>query len=477
MKYLDALIDDTTMYRLVLYTLAWLWGVSVLLATLGILHQKPLALVIGLGVLLFGCVVANYILAWIYKVPANIESSLITALILFFVLLPPLDGGEYVALGLAAGIAMVSKYAITWRGAHIFNPAAFAACVVSILGLSTAGWWVANQAMVIPVLIVALLVLKKLRRFTVFAAFAAPATMLLMFNHVNLAMIITSFPLLFLGSIMLTEPATMPGKKNDQLIFAAIVGLIFGAELQLFSGLSTSPHLALLAGNVFAFVIAMRSSTLATLVEKIQLSPTTYEFAFRPQRKLAFSPGQYAEMTLAGVPYDSRGNRRSFTLASSPHDELIRFGVKFYPKSSTYKQALGSLEQDASVLINHVAGNFTLPGGDEPIIMLAGGVGITPFISQLRALHDEAGHHITLHHFIADQQEKIYSDELMSARQRGVNVQYHIGIDDTISDQYILDNKDSAWYISGPPPMVRAYTKRLRAGGVKKIKRDYFSGY
>jgi glycine betaine catabolism B len=478
-QYVMKLLDTVTMYRLVLYGVLWLWGVSVILASLGVLPQPPIAIFLSGIILVITSFAANYVIARIYSIPASHESSIITGLILSLIILPPISPYQYAGLIAAAIIAILSKYLIRWRGEHIFNPAAVGATAVSLVGIGTAGWWIASQALLIPTIIIASLVLIKLRRFLVFFSFFIPASVLLLVNGVSMSTMLVSFPLIFMGSIMLTEPATIPGRKLDQLVFAAIVGLIFGAHMPIAFGIDASPHIALLIGNLFAALIERRSSAVATFIGMKRLSPSTYELAFRPQRPFSYQAGQYIEMTIPGAGLDRRGNRRSFTIASGEKDKELRFGIKIPQQASRFKQKISQLHTGDRVLINHRAGNFLLPQDiNTPIIMVAGGVGVTPFIAQLRTIiekHDTR--HIELHHFIASNDEKIYQDVCRDAEKYGVKTVYYVGKDKTLSDDYITQHRASVWCVSGPPPMVRAYVKRLRVRGVKNIKRDYFSGY
>jgi ferredoxin-NADP reductase len=95
------------------------------------------------------------------------------------------------------------------------------------------------------------------------------------------------------------------------------------------------------------------------------------------------------EWTLAHPNTDDRGNRRYFTLASSPAERNLRLGVKFYQKSSTFNKAMLSMDKDTEIVASQVAGDFVLP--DDPqqkCVFLAGGIGVTPFRSMIKYLLD-----------------------------------------------------------------------------------------
>ena len=116
---------------------------------------------------------------------------------------------------------------------------------------------------------------------------------------------------------MLTEPLTSPTMPVPRLVFAAIVGVLFAPDVH-FGSFYLTPEMALLAGNLFALATGPRGRLLLTLERIEQQAADTYDFIFRPQRRLAFEAGQYLEWTLPLSEDDSRGNRRYFTIASAP---------------------------------------------------------------------------------------------------------------------------------------------------------------
>ncbi|TIP56005.1 MAG: hypothetical protein E5X68_35440, partial [Mesorhizobium sp.] len=87
-----------------------------------------------------------------------------------------------------------------------------------------------------------------------------------------------------------------------------------------------TPELALLTGNLFAYAVSPKGRFVLTLERIEQTAVDTYDFVFKSQRKLAFQAGQYLEWTLGLDRPDNRGNRRYFTVASSPTEQSVRLG-------------------------------------------------------------------------------------------------------------------------------------------------------
>lgn len=486
MKKLRKILDSITMYRVVLYALVFLVATSLIFSAFDLLSYSSFGVLsLSLVVLSLVCFFANLFFGKLYKVAVNHESSLITALILFFVLGSPSNSYEWVGVAYAGLIAMVSKYVVTWRSAHIFNPAAFGVLVVSLMGIGNGAWWIANTALFVPMLVAGYLVLLKLRCFELFFVFFVPALMLIITNTISGSNFtsatwtaLTLYPLLFLGTIMLTEPSTMPTSRHMRLVFGAIVGLLFASTFDL-GFTASSPHLALILGNLFAFLVTFRASSSLKLVEKTQLTPTTYSFAFAPMRPIKRIAGQFMEFTLPGVKLDSRGNRRTFTIASAPSDQLIKIGVKFYDPSSQFKTKLKSLKIGDEIMGNHVAGDFILPDDSStPVVFIAGGIGITPFIAMISDMLATGKKTTTdLYYFVSDKSEVAYQDVLKSAQKSGVKVNLRIGKTARLTDEDMKKHATARFYLSGPPGFVSVYKTQLQKMGIKRIHVDYFTGY
>src|SRR5258706_9040060 len=126
---------------------------------------------------------------------------------------------------------------------------------------------------------------------------------------------------------MLTEPLTTPPTSFLESLYGGMVGILFAPiHIGLFF---TSPEMALSIGNIFSYLVSPKQKLTLILHEKIKLTPDIYDFVFTTKSKLNFKPGEYLEWTLGQKHTDSRGNRRYFTISSSPSETDVRIGVKF----------------------------------------------------------------------------------------------------------------------------------------------------
>src|SRR5918912_1765515 len=85
---IDYFLDRVTMYRLVLYVLIGHIALAAILSYVQLLPFSPLSLLLSTVFLVIICWAANSILASIFAVPTNVESTYITALILSLIIDP-----------------------------------------------------------------------------------------------------------------------------------------------------------------------------------------------------------------------------------------------------------------------------------------------------------------------------------------------------------------------------------------------------
>lgn len=500
-KTVDRLLDHLTMYRLVLYYLMTLLGAALVLSAAGLVPHDPVELAFTTGLVLAAGWIANRVFARIFEVPANSESVYITAMILALIL-DPVAATDFKGIGAVAFAsvwAISSKYILAVGRKHLFNPAALGVALTALLLDRPATWWVGGNAWLLPfVLVGGVLLVRKLRRLDLVATFFGVALVTILATTgpsqygSALRETFSSSPLLFFAFVMLTEPLTAPTTRWPRIAFAAIVGFLFAPNIHIGSFYFT-PELALLAGNLFAYAVGPKGRFVLTLERIEQTAVDSYDFIFRSQRKLAFQAGQYLEWTLGLDRSDNRGNRRYFTVASSPTEQSVRLGVKFYPRSSAFKQALGTMKLGGTIHASQLAGDFTLPSDPGiKIAFLAGGIGITPFRSMLRYLIDRKEARPIVVLYGTESQEDIAYREVLGEARRELGIRtFHAVAKGALRGQYpgyidarlvrltMPDYLERTFYISGPQAMVKALRQKLLAMGVRRsrIKVDYFPGF
>lgn len=481
----DELLGKVTMYRLVIYGLLAIAATALLLMTVGNIGYTPLLFASSLIVVTSISYASNRLFGWLFGVKAHGESAIITGLILALLFIPPDSVIEFVKLGLVAMIAMASKYLIAPRGRHIFNPAAIAIVIASIGGLAYAGWWVATPALIPVTVIAGGLILYKTQKQYVSLVFVITAVIMLLLQGTDPYIALTSWPLLFVGAIMLSEPLTLPPRAQQQYFVAVLVGVLMTLPLH-YGRITMTPALALVIGNIIGWWFGQRRSMPLRYIGKKQLGEDTYSFIF-DTKNLVFEPGQYIEMTLPHAKQDGRGQRRVFSIVGSPGDEQISIGTKIPKKPSSFKRALLGLKLGDTIQATRIAGDFVLPKDpNQPVVLIAGGIGITPYISYIQSTKrpmkiiyavsssDEISFAEQLRHHVSD--VTIVSPEsakLPDPEWR--HIQGRLGMN-TLKD--LIDVRQQPHvYVSGPPHMVNDVQATVKALGIKQIKVDEFSGY
>jgi ferredoxin-NADP reductase len=503
MKFIDDFLNKITMYRLMLYYLITLLVVAAFFGFFSILPHNPANLAFSTLLALAVCWITNILFVKGFGALPNVESVYITGLILALII-TPVAPTDYAGVGFiifASAWAMASKYIFALGKKHVFNPAAFGVALSALVIGQSATWWVGGNLPLLPFIVVGgLLIVRKIHRFDLIIAFgiAAFLTISVTANGGNYVQAITQTllhsVLFFLAFAMLSEPLTMPPSRTLRIFYGVIVGFLFAPNIH-FGSFYFSPELALLIGNIFVYIVSPKGRFLLALLGKQELADGTFEFVFVPDRPFVFLPGQYLEWTLPYRFADDRGNRRYFTIASSPTEEVVRLGVKFYKPASTFKRALWTMQEHDTLSASHIAGDFVLPrDAKKKLVFIAGGIGVTPFRSMVQYLVDmKDSRSITLLYSNKTASEIAYKDIFDSAAQTiGLKTLYvltnepspvpgtHNGFIDTdLIVHEISDYKERIFYISGPHSMVKAFEKTLQGMGISRfnIKSDYFPGF
>ncbi len=489
------------MYRLVLYYLMVVLAGGIVLGALGIIPYSPLAIMFSASVFVLFSGIANEIFSRVFAATPGNASFYITALILTSIVTPvsPGDLQGTVLLAALAIWAMGSKYLIAIGKKHIFNPAAFAVATSGIFLAHSASWWVAGNTYLMPVIFFGgFLIARKIQRLDLVIAFFVSTLATVYFLSTGsgdaLKMTLLHAPVFFLAFTMLTDPATMPPTRDMRIAYGVLVGMWFAPGVHIMN-FYFSPELALLLGNFFVYLVSPKGRFMLTLTKKEEIAENTYEFTFVPEKTMPYLAGQYLEWTLPeGKKEDAKGNRRYFTIASSPTEKEIRLGVRMNDAPSTFKQTLLKLQIGDIVSAGQLAGDFTLPTNPKKkLVFIAGGIGVTPFRSMVQYILDTGKRDVVMFYSNKKAEEVAYYDILERARtQMGMKTIYAL-TDDTRSFQgsyngminaeiikkEVPDYKERTFYISGPRGMVLAFEAALKDLGIphSRIRTDYFPGF
>ncbi len=208
------------------------------------------------------------------------------------------------------------------------------------------------------------------------------------------------------------------------------------------------------------------------ILETEMETPDVKRFVTEKPQGYEFRPGQATEIEL--LVDELKGEARPFSFTNRTDDQHLEFLIKIYSDRDGVTEALMEHRAGDQLVIGDPFGAIAYEGPGE---FIAGGAGITPFISILRRLReDEALEGNTLHFANKTESDIILCDEL---RQMLGNKAHFVLSREAadgcqtgrIDQEYLrgqLDNLDQYFYICGPPPMVENTLRVLKILGVNK---------
>ncbi len=239
------------------------------------------------------------------------------------------------------------------------------------------------------------------------------------------------------------------------------------------------------------------STYMSTLNRREEIAAGTMAFHFTKPPGFSFRAGQSLDLTLLNPPEtDAEGNTRAFSIASAPSDPDLMIATRM--RDTAFKRVLRTAPGGLPVKIEGPSGSFTLhKNSAKPAVFLAGGIGITPFLSIVRqAVRDNVPHQLYLFYSNRRPEDAAFLELLQETVQQ--NSRFHmiatmtemersqrpwngeIGfIDKTMVSRYLPSLQGPIYYLAGPPAMVSAMRQMLVAATVDEddIRTEEFSGY
>lgn len=218
------------------------------------------------------------------------------------------------------------------------------------------------------------------------------------------------------------------------------------------------------------------------LQEKENLVGNVWAFRFKPNKPLAWTPGQFIRVELPHENPDDEGTKRWFTISSTPHDGFVQITTRI--TGTSFKQALTALPIDGILqLVEQPDGDFVWQDDELPLIFVAGGIGITPYYSILKA-RGHSGQPVTATLIYNGRDENLpFRNEFEEAAKRHTELHLQYVIGEQLNTQKLTELVPDLMlhqvYISGPEPMVEALGEDLRAAGLPEsnLHQDFFPNY
>lgn len=211
-----------------------------------------------------------------------------------------------------------------------------------------------------------------------------------------------------------------------------------------------------------------------------------FTVAVKPPEGFCFKAGQFCFLRIdKGRLYA----RHPFTISSAPHEEMLRFTIK---DTGAFTKEAGKLKKGDAISVEGPYGRFYLRDNKKDLIFIAGGVGITPFLSLLKDVlqNDRRSRNISLIYGSQKAVDIIAKGFLDCLPEQGIKLTYVLSqeerleegfakgrINETIISENVRDIDNTLFYICGPAAMKDALKKILLAMGARKkdiIVEDFF---
>ncbi|MBY8856139.1 1,6-dihydroxycyclohexa-2,4-diene-1-carboxylate dehydrogenase [Nocardia sp. CA2R105] len=217
------------------------------------------------------------------------------------------------------------------------------------------------------------------------------------------------------------------------------------------------------------------TSYTATITALDRLSPTTIALTaeIADRDKLAFLPGQYVNIAVPGTDQS-----RSYSFSNGPTDKSLTFLIKLTPGGvmSQYLTEHAAVSDELTFLGPN--GSFFLRETERPVLLLAGGTGLAPVLSILRAMR-AAGTSRPAHliYGVSTDDDLVELDTLAELELDGFTWDYCVSapgsaapnkgyVTSLIRDEHLHDG-DVAVYLCGPPAMVESVRKEFATRGIE----------
>lgn len=208
-------------------------------------------------------------------------------------------------------------------------------------------------------------------------------------------------------------------------------------------------------------------------------NPSTTEVTLRPQ-KHSIKKQRAGQFLFVHFPEDSiLSESHPFTISSAPQEDVLRVTVKASGDFTRY--LLSNLKPAMGAIVEGAYGLFDYKTGGQKQIWIAGGIGLTPFLSFIRAMDDSLAHDVDFYYTVRHPEEALFVNEIQTAAAKNPRLKAYIRFSATegsLSFEHILKNvtgdiKDYHIYLCGPLPMIQAFEKKFLDLGLPQAQLHY----
>ncbi|MDP1695549.1 MAG: ferric reductase-like transmembrane domain-containing protein [archaeon] len=235
--------------------------------------------------------------------------------------------------------------------------------------------------------------------------------------------------------------------------------------------------IGIITGGIYRAYYKIKHKKFKYFVKEIKWETSdVFTLKLKPSSKLHFKPGQFCFLR---INKNKLYARHPFTISSSPNEDTLDFTIKITGK---FTKIASQLKEGEEVIIDGPFGIFTIKDGKKDLVFIAGGVGITPFISMIKnQLHFKKQQKITLLYGAKTEKDLIFKKELDKIKENWLKKKFILSKEEKhpedwekgyITRELIEKNadnlKNSIFYICGPELMKNGVVKTLKDMGIKE---------
>jgi ferredoxin-NADP reductase len=233
------------------------------------------------------------------------------------------------------------------------------------------------------------------------------------------------------------------------------------------------------------------------LAERRTVAEGTMAFLFEKPADFVFTPGQFVDISLLHpADTDAAGNTRAFSIASAPQEQTLMVATRL--RDTAFKREFQRMPLGTAVQIEGPFGNLVLHADQSrAAVLLAGGIGITPFRSMLvDAAMQRSLHRIVLFYSNRRPEDAPFLDELQALPQKNSHYTF-VGtmtqpekssrpwrgetgyITAALLSKHLVNVGSPIYYVVGPPGMVTGLRTMLKDVHIDDhdIRTEKFEGY
>ncbi|MES2360298.1 MAG: NO-inducible flavohemoprotein [Pseudomonadota bacterium] len=300
-------------------------------------------------------------------------------------------------------------------------------------------------------------------------------------KHVSLQIEAAHYPIV--GGCLLRAIREVLGAEiaTDEVLaawgaaYSQLADILIGAEEKIYADTAAAPG-------------GWRGARAFRVARKVAESSEITSFYLAPQDGGAlvnFQPGQYLGLRLV---VKGEEIRRNYSLSAAPNGRDYRISVK-REAGGLASNHLHNAVQEGDVLdVFPPAGEFVLAEGSKPVVLISGGVGITPTLAMLdAALQSQRPVHFI--HFARNRKVHAFRDALAARQAKHAQLQHFYVYDEHAEDanaphatgrvssaqlaEWLPASRDVDAYFLGPKPFMRLVKKQLRELGVPEAQTRY----